>query len=189
MAQEKGAHTWAHEARCPTRRGRLLARRRKAKVRNEHIELSALRRNQDVLWLQIPMVHPARVAVLEGIDDLNEYALDQLVVSEECEVSDDGVEIAGAEVVDEEGVFAGINLAMEGEDMWVGRYSSVERRFARLMVVRAGLPYVLDRIGRSRFGVDGTIDNAESSRTQDFLDQERAVVNCLTQEPGRRQRV
>lgn len=131
------------------------------------------------------MEYSARVAVLEGVDDLDEYALDQLVFSEEGELSDDGVKIAGAEVVDEEGVFASFNLTMEGEHMWVGRDSSVEHCFA----TRVGLLYALDCIGRSRLSVNGTIDNAESSRTQDFLELERAVVNCLAEELGRRRGV
>jgi len=66
------------------------------------------------------MEYSARVAVLEGVDDLDEYALDQLVFSEEGELSDDGVKIAGAEVVDEEGAVTTIDLAMESEDMGVG---------------------------------------------------------------------
>jgi hypothetical protein len=110
------------------------------------------------------VVYSARVTVLEGVDDLDEYALDQLVVSEERELFDDGLKIAGAEVVDKEGVFAGINLTMEGEHMLVGRDSSVERCF-----VRVGLLYALYCIRRSRLGVDGTIDNTERSRTQNFL--------------------
>ena len=66
------------------------------------------------------MVDSARVAILDRVDDLDEHALDQLVLSEERELADDGVKIASAEVVDEEGEVARVDLAMEVEDVWVG---------------------------------------------------------------------
>ena len=66
------------------------------------------------------VVDPARVAVLDCVDDLDEHAFDQLVFSEESELPDDGVKIAGTEVVDEEGEAARVDLAMEREDVWVG---------------------------------------------------------------------
>ena len=65
------------------------------------------------------MVYSAGVAVLEGVDDLDEYTLYQLILSEEGELSDDGVKIARAEVIDEEGIFSCINFTMEGEYVWV----------------------------------------------------------------------
>ena len=54
-----------------------------------------------------------RVAVLERIDNLNEYALDQLILSEERELSDDRVEIASTQVVDKKGIAAPIDLTVE----------------------------------------------------------------------------
>ncbi len=46
------------------------------------------------------------VAKVEGVDDLDEDTLDQLVVSEEGEPPDDGVETTRTEVIDEEDVTA-----------------------------------------------------------------------------------
>ena len=59
------------------------------------------------------------MTILDCVDDLDEHALDQLVLSEERELPDDGVKIASTEVVDEEGEVARVDLAMEGEDVWV----------------------------------------------------------------------
>ena len=112
--------TWAHEARCPTRRRRHLARRRKTKVRDEDVKLARFGRDQDILGLQITVVDSTRVTVFDRVDDLDENALDQLVLSEERELPDDGVKIAGTEVVNEEGEVTRVDLAMEREDMWVG---------------------------------------------------------------------
>ena len=66
------------------------------------------------------MVDSTRVAILDCVDDLDEHAFDQLVFSEESELPDDGVKIASTEVIDEEREVARIDLAMEGEDVWVG---------------------------------------------------------------------
>jgi hypothetical protein len=135
------------------------------------------------------MVYSTRVAVLEPVDDLDEYALDQLILSEEGELSEYGVKVARAEVVDEEGIFSRIDLAMQGENVWVGRDSGMELGFASLIVVRLRLLNAFDCVVCSGLGIEGSIDNAESSRTQDCLDPERAVVNGLAQELGRRRRV
>ena len=66
------------------------------------------------------MVDSTTVAKLDRVDDLDEHALDELVLSEERELADDGVKIAGTEVIDKEGEVARVDLAMEGEDVWVG---------------------------------------------------------------------
>ena len=105
------------------------------------------------------------MTILDCFDDLDEHALDQLVLSEERELPDDGVKIAGTEVVDEEGEVARVDLAMEGEDVWVGRNSSMELGFASLVVILVVPLDALDGIVGTRFGVDGTIDNAEGPRT------------------------
>ena len=64
----------------------------------------------------------------------------------------------------------------------------MELGFASLVVVGVGLLYALDCVVCSGLGVDGTIDNAECSSTQDCLDPERAIADCLAQELGRRRR-
>ena|SRR5712672_402041 len=117
---DKGVSTWAHEARRSTGRYRHLVRRRKTKVRNKDVYISAQRRDKDVLWLQIPVVDSTRMAVIKCVDYLNEDTFDQLILSEECELPDHRVEVPGAEVVDEEGAVTTIDLAMESEDMGVG---------------------------------------------------------------------
>jgi len=99
------------------------------------------------------------------------------------------VKIASTQVIDEEGIAAGVDLTMEGEHVWVGRHSRMELRFASLVVVGVGLLYALDSIVRSRLGVDSTIDDAEGPRTQDCLDPERTVVDGLTDELGCRRRI
>ena len=58
--------------------------------------------------------------MLDCVDDLDEHAPDQIILSEERELPDDGVKIAGTEVVDEEREVARVDLAMKGEDVWVG---------------------------------------------------------------------
>jgi hypothetical protein len=65
----------------------------------------------------------------------------------------------------------------------------MELGFASLIVVRVGLLHALDCVVRSGLGMDSSIDDAESSGTQDCLDPERVVVNCLAQKLGRRRRV
>ncbi|KAI0302768.1 hypothetical protein BC826DRAFT_1089810 [Russula brevipes] len=84
-------HTWAHEARCSAGRYCHLVRGCKTKVRDEHVDVSTEGRDQDVLWLQIPVVDPTGMAILKRIDDLDEHALDQLVLSEERRFSPEKV--------------------------------------------------------------------------------------------------
>jgi hypothetical protein len=66
------------------------------------------------------VVNPTRVAKVKRVDDLDEDTLDQLIVSEERELPDDGVKIASTEVADKEGVAARINLTVECENVRVG---------------------------------------------------------------------
>jgi len=112
-------HTWAHKTGRSTGRCSYFVRGRKTKVGEKNFNISCLRRDQDVFWLQIPVIDPAGVAEVERINDLDENALDQFVLSEECELSDDRVEVASTEVIDEEDVSASIDLAMEGKDVGV----------------------------------------------------------------------
>jgi hypothetical protein len=81
------------------------------------------------------MVNPTRVAEIKRVDDLDEDALDQLILSEECELLDDGVKVAGAEVVSKKDIRARIDLTMEREYIGVGRNSRMEAGFAALAVV------------------------------------------------------
>ena len=81
------------------------------------------------------MVNPTRVAVLERIDNLNEYALDQLILSEEREFSDNRVKIASTQVVDKKGIAARIDLTVECEYVGMGRDSGVELLFAGLVMI------------------------------------------------------
>ena len=179
-------HTWAHVAGRSAGRSCHLARGRKTKVRDKNFHISALRRDQDILWLQIPVVDPTRVAEVEPIDDLDKDVPDQLVFSEEGVLLDDGVEIASTEVVDEEHVVARIDLAMEGKDVGVERNFFMEISFAGYVV---GLLYALDSIVRSGACVDGAINNTERTRTQNRLDPQCTVIDRLAQKPGHRRRI
>ena len=66
------------------------------------------------------MVDPTRVAKVKRVDDLDEDALDQLIVSEERELHNGGVKIASTEVANKEGVAARIDLTVECEYVRVG---------------------------------------------------------------------
>lgn len=135
------------------------------------------------------MIDSLRMAIFQGIDDLDEHPLDQLILSEESELPDYRAKISSTQVIYEEGIAARVDLTMEGEYVWVGRHSRMELGFASLVVVGVGLLYALDCIVRSRLGVSGTIDDAEGPRTQDCLDPEGTVVYGLTDELGCRRRI
>ncbi len=65
-------HTWAHVARCSARLGRHLAGGGKTKIGDEDVDIvSALRRHENVLRLEVPVIDATFVAVLEGVDDLD----------------------------------------------------------------------------------------------------------------------
>ena len=135
------------------------------------------------------MIDPAGVAKVKRVDDLDEYTLDQLVLSEESKLPDEGVEIASAEIIDKEGVVARIDLTMECEYVGVGRNPRMELGFAGLIMVGVCLLYTLDGIVCSRSGVNRAINNAKSPRTQDRLNPEYTVVDGLAQKLGRKRRV
>jgi len=179
-------HTWAHVAGGSTGRWRHLVRGRKTKVGDKNFNVSALRRYQYILWLQIPVIDPAGVAKVEGVDDLDEDALDQLVVSEEGELLDDRVEIASTEVIDEEDVASRIDLTMEGKDVGVERNSLMKLCFAGYVV---GLLDALDGIVCSRTCVDSAVDDPERTRAQYRLDSQCTVINHLAQKLGSRRRI
>jgi len=103
------------------------------------------------------------VAKVEGVDDLDEDTLDQLVVSEEGEPPDDGVETTRTEVIDEEDVTA------RSISRWKVRNSLMVLCLAGYVV---SLLYALDGIASvcSRTCVESTVDDAERTRTQYRLD-------------------
>ena len=128
-------HTWAHKAGRSTARRRHLARGRKTKVRDENFNVSAQGGDENVFRLQITVVDSTAVAEIKRVDDLDQDVLDQLVLSEERELLDDGVKVAGAEVVDEVGIRARVDLTMECEYIGVVRNSRMEAGFTTLAVV------------------------------------------------------
>jgi hypothetical protein len=107
------------------------------------------------------VVDPSRVTEVKRVDDLDEYTLYKLIVSEEREVPDDGVKVAGAEVVNEEGIGARVNLTVECKNILVERNSRMKTSFASLATVQIVLLYTLDGIVRSRSGVDCAIHDTK----------------------------
>lgn len=135
------------------------------------------------------MVNSTRVAEIERIDDLDDDTLDLLVLSEERELLDDGVKVAGAEVVDEVGIGARVDLTMECEYVGVRGNLRMQAAFASLAIVRVVLLYTLDGIVCSSSCVDRAIHNAKSPSTQDRLNPERTAVDSPAQKLGCRVRI
>jgi hypothetical protein len=93
------------------------------------IPKSALRRYEDVLRIEVPVIDAALVAVLERINDSKVDAFDEFILARERGRLDDRVKIASAEIIDTElteGVMALVDLVMEGEHVGKGRDASVE---------------------------------------------------------------
>ena len=155
---QRGAHTWAHETRRSARRCRHLVHSSKTKVGDEDVDVSALRRHEDVLRFEIPVIHATCVAVLERVDDLNEDALDEFILAEECDLPYDRVKVAGAKVVHVEGVGTLVELTVEREHVRVGRNTSMEQFLARMITP---LLDALDGVVDTSVGVDRAIYNAK----------------------------
>ena len=126
------------------------------------------------------MIDAALVAVLERIDDLDEDALDEFILAEERSRLDDRVKIAGAEIVDVEGVTALVDLTMEGEHVGMGRDAGMELPLASLIVLVSFLLDTFDGIFDPGLGVEGAVYNAECPRTQNGHDGECTVVDGLS---------
>ena len=151
-------HTWTHETRGSARARRHLVRGSKTKVGDEDVDVSASRRHEDVLRFEVPVIHATRVTVLEGVDDLNEDALDEFILAEERGLLYDRVKIASTEVVYVEGVGALVELTMEGEYVRVRRDTSMEPFLASTVTL---LLDALDGIVHTGVDVDSAVDNAK----------------------------
>ena len=127
------------------------------------------------------MIDTALVAVLERVDDLDEDALDKFVLAEEHAFPDDGVEVAGADIVYVEGVTALVDLAMESEHVGVGRDAGMELPLASLIILVSLLLHTFDGIFYAGLGVEGAVYDAECPRTQHGHNGECTVIDGLSQ--------
>ena len=135
------------------------------------------------------MVDAALVTMFERINGLDDDALDEFVLAEEHAVPDDGVKVAGANIVYEEGVTALVNLTMEGEHVGMGRDAGMELPLASLVIL-VSLPLdTFDGIFYASLGVESAVYDAECPRTQNRHNGECAVIDGLSQGLGCRRRV
>ena len=180
----KSSHTWAHETRRSARRFRHLACGSKTKVSDEDVDVSALRRYEDVLRLKVPVINATCMTVLERVDDLNEDALNEFILTEEHDLLYDRVKVAGAEVVYVEDVETLLELTVEGEYVGVRRDTSMELFLASVINSSALLLDALDGVVHVGVDVDGAVDNAKCPSTQDGLDPEGTLIDCLSHRLG-----
>jgi hypothetical protein len=175
----ESTHTWAHVTRRSAPPPRYLARGSKTKVGEEDIDISAVRRHEDVLRLEVPVINATCVAILERVNDLDEDTLDEFILAKERGLLHDRVKVAGTEIVDVEDVKALLELTMEGEDVGVGRDTSMELFLATVISLGDLLHDALDGVVHAGMGVDGVVDNAICPCTQDGLNPEGTIIDCL----------
>ena len=135
------------------------------------------------------MVDAALVTMFERINGLDDDTLDEFVLAEEHPIPDDGVKVAGANIVYEEGVTALVDLTMEGEHVGMGRDAGMELPLASLVIL-VSLPLdTFDGIFHASLGVESAVYDAECPRTQNRHNGECAVIDGLSQGLGCRRRV
>lgn len=77
---------------------------------------------QDVLGFEVPMIYPQRMAVFDGIEKLEEYVFNKVVLSKVTAMVQDLREevTVGSVVHDEVGVVVLLYNPVEGDNVWMG---------------------------------------------------------------------
>ena len=183
--------TWAHVVHAAG--AELLAEPvcgREAKVGDGDAETAV--EAEDVLWFKVAVVYAEGVAVFDGVEELEEDVLDEMVLAEVATVVEDlGEEVAvGGKVHDEVGVVVLLDDAVEGDDVGVGRGEAVEGDLAHVELALAGAGVdvradeALDGIVAGE-GVDGAVDDAVPADAEDLDELEGVVVDEGAQGWGR----
>lgn len=137
------------------------------------LDRPTLIRHQDVLRLQIPMVDSERMAEIDGIQDLNEYALHQGVIPDEVAfVGDTGEQIPlRTELDDHIDAVSRIHDRFEGHDVRMLTGHVVQFDFALLVFELAGvessLVEGLHGIHDVRMDIDSSVNDAIGPDAQD----------------------
>ena len=107
------------------------------------------------------------MTILQRIDDLNEDALDEFILAEESGFPYDRVKVASAEIVYVEDELVLLELAMEGEHVWVGRNTSMEPFLASMIILGALLLDTLDGVVHAGADVKSAVNNTICPFAQD----------------------
>lgn len=148
-----------------------MVSRRKAEV--SELASHALVSDEDILWLQVSVVDSNRMAVLHGIQDLEEGPLDQILIANVLALLSDVREQVTFRAVLHYNVSAirSIHDLDEGDYIRVSTRLVVELDFSLLELPLPGfkpdLVECLDGIGNVRLDVHGCVDNSISSDTKD----------------------
>lgn len=148
-----------------------MVSRRKSKI--GELASHALISDEDVLWLQIPMIDSNRMAVLHGIQDLEEGSLDQILVANVLALLGDVREQVTFWTVLHYniGAIRSIHDLDEGDYVWVRTRLVVELDFSLLELPLTGLKpdlvECLHGIGNIGLDVHGCVDDSISSNSED----------------------
>lgn len=134
--------------------------------------------HQDVLRLEIAVVDPQAVAVLDGIQDLEECALDQGIITHvSALLGDVGKQVTlGAVLQDHIGAVLVVDNLQHGDDIGVGGGGIVELDLAGLelllaavqgLAVGVGLAEGLDGVPDAGGVVEGGVDDTVGAGAQD----------------------
>lgn len=165
---------------------------------------------QDVFRLEVTMVDAERVAVFDGVDDLQEHALDQRVVADiPLTVGDHAKQVSILAIVEDDvDEFPFFDRLVHGHDVAMCRGELMERNLAALELslarVERGFEQALDRVlaaacrwrrrrrtGRRRMmervrlragrGVDGTVHDTVRTDAEHGDEFESAVVDAVAE--------
>lgn len=137
------------------------------------LDCPTLIRHQDVLRLQIPVVDSDRMAEIDSIQDLNEYALHQGVIPDKVPLVGDTREQIplGTELDNHVDAVSRVHDRFEGHDVGMLAGHVVQFDFALLVFelarVESGLVEGLHRIHDVRMDIDGSVDDAIRPNAQD----------------------
>ena len=135
--------TWAHVERATAAEvGAQLRPRRQTEVCK--VDVLVVLGTQDILRLEVAVVDAFLVAVLDGINDLQERATNGLGVVDEGGAVDDRVEeiTTLAQVHDEEGVELLLDDRVKRDDVGVAGECAVVHDFAMLLAREQGAAFV-----------------------------------------------
>lgn len=148
-----------------------MVSRRKSKI--SELASHALVSDEDILWLQVPVVDSNRMAVLHGIQDLEEGALDQILVANVLALLSDVREQVTFWAVLHYNISAirSIHDLDERDYIWVCTRLVVELDFSLLELPLSGLKpdlvECLHGIWNVGLNVHGCVDNSVSSNSED----------------------
>lgn len=169
-------HTWAHVVNATSAEfvADLIGR---CETEISQCDAETAIEAEHVLWLEIAMVDPERVAAFDGVEKLKKDVLNEIIITEiSAAMQNLSEQVAVASVIhDNKRVLVVLDDTMEGHNVRVRRGQLMKSNFANVELPLAGILHLrvhqaLNGVGLRAGGarIDCAIDDSVTSDTQNL---------------------